>query len=72
MHRPAALNGVIYNSSFDSSIHFPKKKDTAFGYENVMKKHNKTVIESYNLVETETELYFTEQVNNIMFLKNIR
>jgi hypothetical protein len=35
-----------------------------------MKKLDKAVIDSYDLVETDTELYFTEQVNNIMFEKN--
>lgn len=27
-------------------------------------------IDSYDLVETDTELYITEQVNNILFEKN--
>ena len=34
-----------------------------------MKKHDKAVIDSYDLLETDTELYLTEQVNNIMFEK---
>ena len=63
-------HGFVYSNGFDSSIRFPKKKDTAFGYENVLKKHKKAVIDSYDLAETDTELYLTEQVNNIMFKKN--
>ena len=47
----------------------PKKKDTALGYEEVLEKHDKAVIESYDLVETDTELYITERVNNILFKK---
>ena len=62
--------GLMVVDSFNSSIRFPKKKDTAYGYEEVLKKHDKTVIDSYNLVETDTELYLTEQVNNILFEKN--
>jgi len=62
-------NGLEIADSFNSSIRFPKKKDTAYGYEEVLKKHNKVVIESYNLVETDTEIYVTEQVNNIIFIK---
>ena len=62
--------GLIATDSFDSSIRFPKRKATAYGYEEVLKKHDKAVIESYDLVETDTELYITEQVNNIMFVKN--
>ena len=61
--------GLMIVDSFDSSIRFPKKKDTAYGYEEVLKKHDKAVIDSYDLVETDTELYLTEQVNNIMFEK---
>lgn len=62
--------GLMAVDSFNSSIRFPKKKDTAYGYEEVLKKHDKTVIDSYNLLETDTELYLTEQVNNILFEKN--
>ncbi len=64
--------GLIVTDSFDSSIRFPKKKDTANGYEEVLKKHDKAVIESYDLLETDTELFITEQVNNIMFEKELR
>ena len=63
-------NGLVIKNSFDSSIRFPKMKDTAYGYEEVLKKHDKEVIASYNLVETDTELFLTEQVNNILFEKN--
>ena len=55
--------------SFDSTIRFPKKKDTAYGYEEVLSKHNKAVIDSYDLAETDTELFITERVNNILFEK---
>ncbi len=63
-------HGLDIVDSFDSSIRFPKKKDTAYGYEEVLRKHDKAVIESYDLAETETELFLTEQVNNILFKKN--
>ena len=62
--------GLMVVESFNSSIRFPKKKETAYGYEEVLKKHDKIVIDSYNLLETDTELYLTEQVNNILFKKN--
>ncbi len=35
----------------------------------VFGRHDKAVIDSYNLIETDTELYLTEQVNNVMFEK---
>ena len=62
-HKLHLVNG------FDSIIRFPKKKDTAFGWEEVLGKHDKTVIESYALAETDTELYITERVNNVVFEK---
>ena len=48
---------------FESSIRFPKKKDTAYGYKEVLAKHDKSVIKSYDLAETDTELFITEHVN---------
>ncbi|MBP5156816.1 MAG: class I SAM-dependent methyltransferase [Treponema sp.] len=61
--------GLRLAGEFGSSIRFPKKKDTAYGYENVLKKHDKAVIASYDLMETETEIYVTERVNNLLFVK---
>ncbi len=56
--------------SFNSSISFPKKKDTALGFEEVLGRHDRKIIESYDLKITEDEIYITEQVNNILFVKN--
>lgn len=33
-------------------------------------KHSKSVIKSYDLVETDTELFITGRVNNLLFRKN--
>ena len=62
-------SGLHITDYFERDIRFPKKKDTAFGYEEVLRKHDKTVIDSYDLVETETELYITERVCNVLFVK---
>ena len=59
-----------YVDGFESSIRFPKKKDTAYGYKEVLAKHDKSVIKSYDLAETDTELFITEHVNNLLFRKN--
>ena len=61
--------GLQLSGDFESLIRFPKKKDTAFGYEEILKKHDKAVIDSYDLVETEKELFITERINNILFEK---
>ena len=54
---------------FESSIRFPRKRDTAYGFDGLLKKHEQSVIDSYDLVVTDTEIYVTERVNNILFSK---
>ncbi len=54
-------------SSFDSSIRFPKEKSTAVGFEELMKKYSKDIIDSYDLKVTQEEIYITEKVNNLLF-----
>lgn len=61
--------GLQFKKSFDSTIRFPKKKDTAYGFDELLKKHDKEIIESYELEVMGNEIYITEQVNNILFCK---
>ncbi|MGN1181859.1 MAG: class I SAM-dependent methyltransferase, partial [Faecalibacillus sp.] len=56
-------------SSFDSKIRFPKKKSTAIGFENILARHEKSIIDSYQLIQTEKEIWVSEQVNNLLFEK---
>lgn len=59
--------GLKFVESFGSSIRFPKEKDTAYGFQELLKKHDKSIIESYQLNVLGNEIYITEQVNNILF-----
>lgn len=61
--------GLQFKKSFDSTIRFPKKKDTAYGFDELLKKHDRKIIESYELKVLENEIYITEQVNNILLCK---
>lgn len=61
--------GLQFKESFDSTIRFPRKKDTAYGFNELLKKHDKKIVESYKLEVVENEIYITEQVNNILFCK---
>lgn len=61
--------GLQFKKSFDSAIRFPKEKDTAYGFDELLRKHDKGVIESYELEVLENEIYVTEQVNNVLFCK---
>ena len=60
-------NHMYFVHSFDSEIRFPKKKNTAGGFEEVLSRHEKSIIESYRLTQTEDEIWITEQVNNLLF-----
>ena len=62
--------GLSVIKSFDSQICFPRKKSLSIGFDEVIKKHNRMIIDSYELYETEEEIWVTEQVNNIIFCKN--
>lgn len=62
--------GFSVIQSFDSNICFPRKKSTMVGFDEVTRKHDKKILDSYELYETEDEIWITEQVNNILFMKN--
>lgn len=63
-------SGLKPVGSFMSSIRFPKKKDTAYEFTELIKKYDKEVIDGYNLEILEDEIYVTEQVNNLLFHKH--
>ena len=60
-------NNMNFVRSFDSEIRFPKKKNTAEGFEEVLARHDRSIIDSYQLTQTEDEIWVTEQVNNLLF-----
>ena len=61
--------GLQFTKSFDSTIRFPRKKDTAYGFDELLKRHDKEIIEGYELEVTSSEIYITERVNNLLFCK---
>lgn len=65
-------NSFHLENSFMSEITFPRWKETAYGYEEILKKHDKKVIESYKVFETEDGkyIYITQNVLNMTFRKN--
>ena len=64
--------GLELTKSFDSHIRFPKKKDTAYGFDELLKKYDKSIIDSYELEILGNEIYVTEQVNNLLFCKQCK
>lgn len=55
--------------SFESFIRFPKLKDTAYGFDELIKKFDKDIIAGYKLEVVGNEIYVTEKVNNVLFCK---
>ena len=62
---------LILSDSFVSSIRFPKKKDTAFGFDELLEKYDKEIIAGYDLEIIGNEIYVTEKVNNLLFCKSM-
>ena len=54
---------------FESFIRFPKLKDTAYGFDELIKKYDKDTIAGYELEIIGNEIYVTEKVNNVLFCK---
>ena len=61
--------GFMLNKSFDSLIRFPKKRDTAYGFNELVRRYDKNIIKGYMLKISGNEIYVTEQVNNLLFGK---
>lgn len=61
--------GLQFKKHFDSIIRFPREKDTAYGFDELLRKHDKEIIEGYELEVMGDEIYITERVNNLLFCK---
>lgn len=63
--------GFSLIDAFQTEITFPRLKDTANGYETIMKEHSEAVISGYRVHETQdgAYIYITQKVWNLSFLK---
>lgn len=61
--------GFHYIDGFENSIRFPKKRETAWGFEDILNRFDSDVIAGYNLKITDDEIWVTERVNNLLFQK---
>lgn len=53
--------GLQFKKNFGSTIRFPREKDTAFGFDELLKKHDKKIVEGYELEVLGNEIYITER-----------
>lgn len=63
--------GLSLTDIFQTEITFPRLKNTAYGYADIMQKHNKDIVSGYNIYETADGkyIYITQKVWNICFVK---
>lgn len=63
--------GIQLKSSFQTTICFPRLKETAIGFDEIIKRHPKEIVEKYKVYVTEDHkyIYTTQNVLNLTFEK---
>lgn len=61
--------GLSYSDGFETGIRFPKKRETALEFDDIMNRFDKDVIKGYEVEVISDEIWITERVNNLMFKK---
>ena len=59
--------GLSCIDGFETSIRFPRKKSTAIGFDENIKRHDEKVIKGYGVEVVRDEIWITEKVNNLLF-----
>lgn len=60
---------LVITDSFETHIRFPKKKQTAATFEDIVSRFNPAAINGYDIKIIDNEVWITEKVNNILFKK---
>lgn len=64
-------SGLKCVDGFETKIRFPKKKETALEFEDIISRHKESVIRGYDVEVIDDEIWITERVNNLLFRKEI-
>ena len=59
--------GLDLVKHFETAVRFPKKRDSAVGFEDILSQNDVDVIKGYHLEYIKDEIYITERVNNLLF-----
>lgn len=62
-----SLVDLTYIDGFETVIRFPRKKETALEFDEIVGRHNETTIRGYKVEIIEDEIWISEKVNNLMF-----
>ena len=62
--------GFKLTHGFETQIRFPRQKQTAIEFEDLIAKFDKQIIKGYAIKITDEEIWITERVNNLLFQKS--
>lgn len=63
------LSGLNYITNFETIIRFPKKREAALEFDDIISRHDEAVIRGYDVEIIDDEIWITEKVNNLLFQK---
>ena len=61
--------GLSLINAAQSEITFPRLKETANAYSEILEKHSPDIISGYNVCENDEYIYITQKVWNLLFIK---
>lgn len=54
---------------FETTIRFPRKKETSLEFDDIIDRHDENVIKGYEVEVIDDEIWITEKVNSLLFQK---
>lgn len=63
------ISGLCYMSDFETAIRFPRKKETALEFSDILRNYDDEIIKGYDVEVIDDEIWITEKVNNMIFSK---
>lgn len=64
-----SISGLYPVSDFETEIRFPKKKKTALGFDDILRKYDDEIVKGYGVEVIDDEIWIKEKVNNLLFSK---
>lgn len=61
--------GLSLINAVQSEITFPRLKETANAYSEILEKHSPDIISGYNVCENDEYIYITQKVWNLLFIR---
>ena len=65
----AKIESMEFVDGFETSIRFPRKKETSLEFDDIIRRYDENVIKGYEVEVIDNEIWITERVSNLMFKK---